>query len=290
MPISTPENLVSTYGNDPDHFHHVLEHFFVPAVEKSGFTAIRPLAQGSDVIHAEIIKNIEKADVVLCDISSLNANVFFELGIRTALNKPVCIVKDEVTTKIPFDTVIINHHTYASSLAPWTLASEIDKLVAHIKNSVERSAGQNPLWRYFGITRPAELPDKPHNANEQFELIRIQLDGLNRKLDEKEQVRGTALTREDLGYLSPSDIRPRPPSRTPQRENPQARVAVEQALRGLGVNYEELKWWGIAREWRVMIRGYVPALIVDGWRGQLAAMGLNNVHINFFPPEGSTTE
>ena len=63
--------------------------------------------------------------MVLCDISSLTANVFFELGIRTALNKPVCVVKDELTTRIPFDTGIINHHTYSSSLSAWTLDKDM---------------------------------------------------------------------------------------------------------------------------------------------------------------------
>ncbi len=103
MPITTPELFVPLYSGDKLHFHHVLEHLFIPALEKNKFNPIRPIAEGSDVIHAEIIKNLEKADLVLCDASCLNPNVFYELGIRTALDKPVCIVKDEITQKIPFD-------------------------------------------------------------------------------------------------------------------------------------------------------------------------------------------
>jgi nucleoside 2-deoxyribosyltransferase len=132
MPISTPEHLVPKYSGDKDHFFHVLEHLFVPAVERNKFNAVRPIAEGSDVIHAEIIKNLEKADLVLCDASSLNANVFYELGIRTALDKPVCIVRDELTPKIPFDTTIINHHVYESSL---TFPSDINSLAScHLKS------------------------------------------------------------------------------------------------------------------------------------------------------------
>ncbi len=102
----------------------------------------------------------------------------------------MCVVKDELTTKIPFDTGIINHHTYSSSLAPWTLDKDVAALCAHLKSSIERSSGQNPLWRYFGITRPAELPDKPHDVSEQIELLRLQLEGVNRKLDQHEDKRG----------------------------------------------------------------------------------------------------
>ena len=110
MPITTPEAMAPLYGGDKDHFQHVLDHLFKPAIEKAGLTPVPPAAEGSDVIHAEIIKNIEKADLVLCDMSCLNPNVFFELGIRTAVDKPVCMVKDELTPKVPFDTGIINHH------------------------------------------------------------------------------------------------------------------------------------------------------------------------------------
>src|SRR5947207_1642478 len=111
MPISTPEPFVNLYGGDTTHFQHVLDYLFKPAINKVGLTPVPPIMEGSDIIHAEIIKKIEEAELVLCDISTLNANVFFELGIRTALDKPICIVKDNLTIVTPFDTSIINHHS-----------------------------------------------------------------------------------------------------------------------------------------------------------------------------------
>src|SRR5262245_31430574 len=110
MPINTPEDLVEFYNGDSDHFLHVLNCLFVPAVEACGLKAILPLVAGSEIIHGEIIKSLSSADLALCDISQLNANVFFEFGIRTALNKPVALVTDNTTANIPFDTGIINYH------------------------------------------------------------------------------------------------------------------------------------------------------------------------------------
>jgi len=81
MPVTTPEHSIAAYGGDKDHFKHVLECLFIPAVEKAGLKPIPPIAKGADVIHAGIVQNLEKTDIVLCDMSSLNANVFFELGI-----------------------------------------------------------------------------------------------------------------------------------------------------------------------------------------------------------------
>lgn len=93
MPISTPEHMVDSYGGDRKPFEHVLAHVPVPAIRKAGFEPISPVSQGSETIQTQIIQNLELADLVLCDMSILNANVFFELDIRTSLDKPVCMVR-----------------------------------------------------------------------------------------------------------------------------------------------------------------------------------------------------
>jgi hypothetical protein len=163
MPITTPEELIPKFHGDVAHFEHVLDHLFRPAVEAAGFEPLTPIARGADLIHAEIVRRLESSDLVLCDISCLNPNVFFELGIRTAVDRPVALVRDNFTTHIPFDTSIINFHTYDSSLAPWSLEMEVAKLSSHLKASNDGSHGRNPLWRYFGLTtrgafRPEESP------------------------------------------------------------------------------------------------------------------------------------
>src|ERR1700683_3403294 len=110
MPVTTSETWVQRY-NDSEHFKHVLDHLFTPALTSVNYEAIPPTASGSDLIHAEIIRNLEECDLVLCDISTLNPNVFFELGIRTSLDRPVVLVRDNFTMKIPFDTGSINTYT-----------------------------------------------------------------------------------------------------------------------------------------------------------------------------------
>jgi hypothetical protein len=176
MPITTPPDLVGQYGGDQAHFRHVLEHLFIPAVEKAGFTPVPPAATGSDVIQAEIIRHLETADMVLCDMSILNANVFFELGIRTAVDKPTCMVKDTLTPRVPFDTTIINYHEYDPSLATWVMKEQIAALADHVKNSAERCAGENKLWSYFGLTKRAETqaPESPLEAKIDALLARVE--------------------------------------------------------------------------------------------------------------------
>jgi len=161
MPVTTPAPYADDL-RDPDHFAHVLTHLFTPALEQAGYTAIPPKALGAALIHAEIIRNLEQADLVLADLSSHNANVFFELGIRTSLDRPVVLVKDARTATIPFDLGTINVLTYDESLAPWKLGEEIRRLAEHVSSVTADGGSGNAMWTYFGLTKrggPAEAGD-----------------------------------------------------------------------------------------------------------------------------------
>lgn len=158
MPITTHAEHVERYGGDKDHWSHVMETLFVPAIEAAGFRPIRPIAEGSHLIHGLIIKNLSEADLVLVDLSSHNPNVFFELGVRTSLNLPIALVKDEHMT-LPFDTSGINTHAYDSRLNVWDIEDERRALVKHLADSSASCGGENPLWRQFGLTMRASEPN-----------------------------------------------------------------------------------------------------------------------------------
>jgi len=165
MPMTTSDLYASKIG-DPEHFAHVLVHLFRPALEEAGLTAITPSAMGAELIHAEIIRNLEQADYLLCDLSGLNPNVLFELGIRTSLDRPTILVKDNLTEKVPFDLNAINTFTYDSSLTPWSLANEKPRLVEHIQAAVSSGHSGNSMWRYFGLTKRGTPSDAGENPLE----------------------------------------------------------------------------------------------------------------------------
>ena len=178
MPITTPPALVGQYKDDPDHFAHVLEHLFVPALKSAGFEPISPKSTGSPVIQAEIIKQLSACELVLCDMSILNPNVFFEFGIRTSLDKPVALVIDDKTETIPFDTSIINFHTYNSSLAPWTLEEQKQKLAKHVQEANKKSQGRNELWKYFGVAQTGTFKPEDAELGDKIDLIMKKLSAI----------------------------------------------------------------------------------------------------------------
>ena len=178
MPITTPETYLDKYRDGAEHFKHVLECLFKPSVEKAGNKAIPPIAKGADLIHAEIIKNLEQSDLVLCDMSCLNPNVFFEFGIRTSLNKPVCVVKDEHTKHVPFDTAILNHLEYSSTLETWEIGKEIERLAEHIQTSHQRSKEENSLWKYFGLRTEARAYEGETGTDTKLDYLSMQVESL----------------------------------------------------------------------------------------------------------------
>jgi len=180
MPITTPVDHIERYKGDKDHFTHVLEHLFIPALEDAGFEPVSPKSTGSDVIQAEIIKQLSECQLVLCDISILNPNVFFEFGIRTALDKPVALVIDDTTESIPFDTSIINFHKYGS-LEVHTLEKEKQALTKHVQEAYKKSKDHNALWKYFGVAQTGTFKPEDAELGEKVDFIMKKLSAIEKQ-------------------------------------------------------------------------------------------------------------
>ena len=184
MPISTPKEHLDSYKGDSEHFDHVLNHLFIPSITEAEFEPIPPKTKGSDVIQAEIIKHLSDTDLVLCDMSILNPNVFFEFGIRTALDKPVALVTDNKTDKkIPFDTSIINYHKYNSALDVWDIKKEIKLLEKHIRDAFKKSENRNSLWKYFGVAQTGIFKPGESTVEEKIDLLMQEISSLKKKFE-----------------------------------------------------------------------------------------------------------
>src|SRR5580704_3747330 len=89
----------------------------------------------SDIIHAEL---------VVADLTDLNPNAFYELGIRHSTVKPTIHVA-KFGTQLPFDTVA--HRTIFIDLAEWQSTergrAQLAAMARAIKISVSRLATQS---------------------------------------------------------------------------------------------------------------------------------------------------
>ncbi|MBA4700744.1 MAG: hypothetical protein H2212_15075 [Ruminococcus sp.] len=108
MPISDQE------GYPVGHFTKIYNQIFKPAIEDAGYEAYRVDENKiSDSIIEKIFDAIQNCPMAICDLSSKNPNVLYELGLRQAYDRPVVLVQDEKTDRI-FDVSGINTLTYSS--------------------------------------------------------------------------------------------------------------------------------------------------------------------------------
>ena len=57
-------------------------------------------------------------------------------------------------------------------------------MTEHINESINRSNGNNALWRYFGLTTFATPPEHETGADAKLDLLSLQVEALGRRLEE----------------------------------------------------------------------------------------------------------
>jgi hypothetical protein len=93
----------------------VYDEAILPALTECGFTAQRADQNPSSTVIIEDIRAaIALADLVVVEASEPNKNVYFELGISSALKKETILLTTDAGA-LPFDTRHIRHLVYASN-------------------------------------------------------------------------------------------------------------------------------------------------------------------------------
>ena len=154
MPISDADNY------SPGHFGRVYDHLIKPACEQAGFEPIRADKNTkSDFIVIDIINQIVNCDMAICDLSSRNPNVFYELGLRQAFDLKTVLIKDEITARA-FDISGIRTMEYKSTLRVDEVKSSIEELSKTITSTYnQKEKDGNSLIQLLAVTGPAKIPE-----------------------------------------------------------------------------------------------------------------------------------
>ncbi|MCP3721311.1 hypothetical protein [Paraburkholderia sp. CNPSo 3281] len=114
------------------YFDEVLKHLITPAAVKANFNARTAKKAGSEVIQSTIVNDLDSADLVIVDLTEHNPNVLFELGMRIAFDKPVCLIRAKGTAPIFDIDHMLRVYDYNPSMWPSTLETDIPALSNHI--------------------------------------------------------------------------------------------------------------------------------------------------------------
>lgn len=154
MPISDSNDYSS------GHFKRVYDHIIKPACLLSKFEPIRADdVKTTNFIALDIIKQIIDCDMAICDLSSQNPNVLYELGIRQAFNLPVTLIRDSKTDRV-FDIQGFRDIKYDETLRIDTVEKTIQEISAVINNTyTNKNTEINSLVSLLAI-EPAKVNDK----------------------------------------------------------------------------------------------------------------------------------
>ncbi|MEA2560285.1 MAG: hypothetical protein QOH06_1789 [Acidobacteriota bacterium] len=180
MPISDPEGYL------PGHFKRVFEDIFVPACLKAGFQSVRAdQIRATNLIHLDILQRILEAPVALCDLSSRNPNVLFELGLRQAFDRPVVLVQESETPQI-FDIAPLRYTEYRRARLYHEVLEDQRNIAAAITATMEahkEGIGINSLVKILSLTKPASLAEVQEASTDPgLQIVRAEIDELRREV------------------------------------------------------------------------------------------------------------
>lgn len=182
MPIADCE------GYEKGHFAHVYNDIIKPAIEKTEFVAIRAdEVKETNLIHLDILKKLIDAPIAVCDLSTRNPNVLFELGIRQAFDKPVVLIQEKGTPKI-FDIAPLRYLEYSKEMKYHEVLESQKNLQEAIEatKGVENDAGNiNSIVKLMALSSSAVIPnlDKSNKEIMSLDFLQAQMTDLKMMME-----------------------------------------------------------------------------------------------------------
>lgn len=200
MPISA----IGEY--DEEHWKEVKE-CLEDTITEMGFEV--RMVSDSDLnllIPSNIVQALFQDDIIICDISGVNPNVMFELGLRIGFNKSYIILFDE-KQKIPFDINTISCLKYPSTLNKVQMKKFEKNLRERIEKTVQEEG--NDFLKAYGKIKVYEPETEKVTVTEFQEQFLEKIDSFSNlitrveyrlskveKALEKEEIIGTLSGRE----------------------------------------------------------------------------------------------
>jgi O-acetyl-ADP-ribose deacetylase (regulator of RNase III) len=156
MPFGEKQDL----DGKPINFDKIYVDFIKDAVEELGIECVRcdEIAE-TGWIHSKMFRHIFEADVAVVDITSLNPNVFYELGVRHALDKYVTVLIRKAGTPAPFNIQGFQILEYNPENAE-SIANGKTRICEFIKNGLASQEVDSPVYEVLDNLRVEVKPKK----------------------------------------------------------------------------------------------------------------------------------
>lgn len=173
----------------------VFQYAIKPAALECGYNPTRAdLFDIPGMITTHIIEHLLEDDLVIADLTYKNPNVFYELAIRHAENKPVIQIK-EYSESIPFDITSMRtidlDYRYVKSLEKCR-----DDLILQIRAVENERNKKNSI----SLLNPVSMTKSLKNKDSEQNRIINELIAENQNLKRKEEARKAEITTVKTSY------------------------------------------------------------------------------------------
>lgn len=181
MPIS------DTDGYPQGHFHHVYQNIIVPSCKMAGYQPVRAdQVKATNMIHLDILKRLIDAPISICDLSSRNPNVLFELGIRQAFDKPVVLIQEIGTPKI-FDISPLRYTEYSRDMKYHDVLAVQQEIKEAVLETVEANGKEgniNSIVRLMALAGAANIPDVSSGKGElAYNILQSEISDIKKTIE-----------------------------------------------------------------------------------------------------------
>jgi len=176
MPFGKKKDPASNREID---FDIIYEQYIKPSVEKAGMEPIRADEEKiGGVIHKPMYERLILCEYAVADLTTANANVFYELGVRHVVRPSTTVTIFAKGFNLPFDINFLRSKPYdlneKSELS--NLEDNKNSLVADLKRLKKDKQTDSPIYQLL-----AGIKFKNNLTIEQTEAFKNQVDEINKK-------------------------------------------------------------------------------------------------------------
>lgn len=195
-------------------FDQIYERAIEPAIVEAGLSCIRgDREQTGGIIHEAMFARLLLCEFVIADLTTANANVFYELGVRHAARPYTTIPLFATVGGLPFDVTMVRAIPYElekGELTPEAAEKLRSDIRARIKRALEGPvADDSPLFQLFerfpGIEISHELTDVFKDRIQISEEFQTKLDIALQSEPKEEALRRLKALEAELGNLRTLD-------------------------------------------------------------------------------------
>lgn len=179
MPISDPPEYES------GHFKKIYDDIFKPACTTANLNPIRAddIVE-TGMIHLDILQRLLTSSMAICDLSTHNPNVLFELGIRQAFDMPTVLVQEEGTKPI-FDIAPLKYCQYRKNHLYREVMEDQKNLTDFLiktSESIKNGDMINSLVKLLSINKATITEDSSDRTSVAYNYIISEINQLKNEL------------------------------------------------------------------------------------------------------------